>query len=140
MSEVTKRRRAREVALQVLFQKEFVEDVDISTSLAYFRDHLEIPIESWTYAEKLLTGIEQNKPRIDQHIAEKSRNWKISRMAPVDLCLLRIGVYELRFGDNEVPPKVAIDEAIEIAKRYGGTDSPSFVNGILNEILQMERC
>ncbi|OFZ12421.1 MAG: transcription antitermination factor NusB [Bdellovibrionales bacterium RBG_16_40_8] len=134
MSEVTNRRRAREVALQVLFQKEFVPDIDFSTSLAYFRDRLEIPKESCDYAQHLLNGIEKHSIEIDKHISEKSRNWKISRIAPVDLCLLRLGVFELCFGDNEVPPKVVIDEAIEIAKRYGGTETPNFINGILDEI------
>jgi transcription antitermination protein NusB len=135
MSDTTKRRRAREVALQVLFQKEFVKDVDIAVSLDYFREHLEIPEESWGYAEFLLKGIAENIENIDSQINDKSRNWKISRMAPVDLCLLRIGVFEILYSKDEIPPKVAIDEAIEISKRYGGNDSSQFINGILDEIM-----
>lgn len=136
MSEDTARRRSREVALQVLFQVEFVADIELATRLAYFRSHLDISSDAWAYAEQILQGIEAHKAEIDQVIADKSRNWKIPRMAPVDLCLLRIGVYELSFGKNEVPPRVAINEAIEIAKRYGGTDSPNFINGILDEVLK----
>ena len=136
MGDVTNRRRAREVALQILFQMEFVPDIDVGSSLSYFCDHLEIPKESCNYAEHLLLGIAKHGSQIDEQIAEKSRNWKISRMAPVDLCLLRIGVFELCYGENEVPPKVAIDEAIEIAKRYGSNDTPQFINGILDEIFR----
>lgn len=132
----SKRRRARELALQVLFQKEFVSDVDIEASLKYFREQLEMPDDSWQYAEKLLYGIEAHKSEIDRKISEKSHNWKISRMSPVDLSLLRIGTYEIFFGGGEVPPKVAIDEAIEVAKRYSGTESASFINGILDEIVR----
>jgi len=135
MGEVSQRRRARELALQVLFQKEFVADVDIETSLAYFRDHLEISQDALEYARSVLEGIERNKKEIDQILQASSRNWKISRMSPVDLSLLRIGIYELRFTDD-VPPKSVINEAIEIAKRYSGTDSPQFINGVLDDILR----
>jgi N utilization substance protein B len=132
----SKRRRAREAALQVLFQKEFVTDMDTATSLAYFRDQLDFPADSWSYAEQLLNGVEKHKTEIDALITSKSQNWKISRMAPVDLNLLRIATYEIRFSNDEVPPKVAINEALEIAKRYSGTDSAQFINGLLDEILK----
>ncbi|MCB0350345.1 MAG: transcription antitermination factor NusB [Bdellovibrionales bacterium] len=136
MSADTARRRAREVALQVLFQMEFVPDIELATRLDYFRMHLDITEDAWAYAEQILQGIEKHKQELDNIITEKSRNWKISRMAPVDLCLLRIGVYELSFGQNEVPPKVAINEAIEIAKRFSGTESSHFINGILDDVLR----
>lgn len=136
MKDQTKRRRARELALQVLFQKEFVQDVQIDISLQYFSEHLEIAKDSATYAETLLTGIIEHKSKIDELISEKSRNWKINRMSPVDLSLLRIGAFELCFSDGDVPPRVVIDESIELAKKYGGTDSPSFINGILDEIFK----
>ncbi len=136
MSDLTKRRRSRELALQVLFQREFVPDVQIDASLKYFSEHLDIPQESFAYAQILLQGIEKNAQEIDRLISDKSKNWKIPRMSAVDLSLLRIGTYELIFSQDAIPPKVAIDEAIEMAKRYGGTESTNFVNGLLDEILK----
>ncbi len=135
MNDVTKRRRAREVALQVLFQQEFVNDLDISSSLAYFREQLENPADSWQYAEVLLRGIEKHKVDIDRMIHDSSKNWKISRMPSVDLCLLRIAIYELKFASELLPPAVAINEVVEIAKRYSGTESPQFINGVLSGML-----
>jgi N utilization substance protein B len=136
MNDNTKRRRAREIALQVLFQKEFVGEIDVATSLSYFRDQLEAPEDSWAYSEKLLRGILTHLDQIDAQLTEKSRNWKLSRMSAVDLCILRIGVFEITQGEGEVPPKVAINEAIEIAKKYGGTESANFINGLLDEVLK----
>ncbi len=136
MADLTKRRRSRELALQVLFQREFVPDVLIDVSLKYFSEHLDIPHESLEYAQILLQGIEKNAAAIDGLISDKSKNWKIPRMSAVDLSLLRIGTYELIFSLEAIPPKVAIDEAIEMAKRYGGTESTNFVNGLLDEILK----
>lgn len=136
MSESTHRRKAREISLQVLFQKEFVPDVTVASSLDYFRHHLDAPEQSWDYARKLLTGIEEHKEALDQAISAASHNWKTSRMAPVDLSLLRMASYELIYLHNEIPPKVAMDEAIEIAKRFGGTESSGFINGILNEVMR----
>ncbi len=134
--DLTKRRRARELALQILFQREFVADMDLDASFAYFREQLEIPEESWTYAKELIAGLMKNKEAVDKKITDASRNWKISRMSPVDLNLLRIATFEILYGHDEVPPKVAIDEALEIAKRYSGTESPNFINGLLDEILK----
>ena len=134
MQELSRRRRARELTLQVLFQKEFVSDIDSAASLDYFRNQLDVPGESLAFAQQLLEGIEKYKSEIDQKIANASRNWKISRMSSVDLNILRMGVFELVYTQNETPAHVIIDEAVEIAKRYGNTDSHAFVNGILDEI------
>jgi len=138
MADVSQRRRARELALQVLFQKEFVSEFDISSSLAYFRKHLEASDDAVEYSEKLLRGIEAHLEEINNIITATCHNWKISRMAPVDLSLLRIGVFEIYFGE-EVPPKVIINEAIEISKKYGGTESAQFINGVLDEIYRAKK-
>ncbi len=136
MNDLTKRRRARELALQVLFQLEFVKDIDVASSLGYFREHLEIPEDSWEYAETLLDGITQNLTEIDRLIADASKNWKISRMSPVDKCLLRIATYEMKYAADLTPPAVAINEVVEIAKRYSGTESPQFINGLLDGLMK----
>ena len=128
------RRKARELALQVLFQREFASDFEVSTALEYFKSTVTASSATWHYAELLLKGVLQKQPEIDAAVSEKSRSWKIERMAPVDLSILRVATFEILFGQNETPPKVAINEAVEIAKRYGSTDSSSFINGILDAI------
>jgi len=128
------RRKSRELALQVEFQREFVRDVDVKTSLEYFKKSFSAPMEVWSYAEELLQGIYQHKEEIDNLIQSHSSNWKMERMAMVDRNLLRIAVFEICFSQGQIPPNAAINEAIEIAKKYGTTESAAFLNGILDEI------
>jgi N utilization substance protein B len=90
------------------------------------------------YADELVCGIEEHRVEIDGDIAGNSMNWKISRMAAVDKNILRIAVYELKYR-NDVPSKVAINEAVEIAKKFGTADSGAFVNGILDNIARAVR-
>jgi N utilization substance protein B len=85
------------------------------------------------FAELIVNGVVEYRPVIDKKIVEIAKNWSLSRMTPVDLSILRIGAYELLY-QPEVPAPVVIDEAIEIAKRYGTKDSPSFINGLLDKI------
>lgn len=91
-------------------------------------------MEVWSYAEELLQGIYQHKEEIDNLIQSHSSNWKMERMAMVDRNLLRIAVFEICFSQGQIPPNAAINEAIEIAKKYGTTESAAFLNGILDEI------
>jgi N utilization substance protein B len=137
MTDFKKRHRAREIALQVLFQKEFVPDLNLKNSIEYFRTITEAPAEAWSYATELLEGVEKFHKEIDSLISSKSINWKISRMAPVDLSAMRIAIFEMKYAQG-VPPKVAIDEAIELVKDYSGTDSSQFINGLLNEVFKSE--
>jgi N utilization substance protein B len=129
------RRKSRELALQVLFQKEFVEGSSLVERLGYFRESFAISDEVLEYARHLLQFIEENSDKIDAKIREKSLNWSLERISKVDLCILRLGTTELMMP-KEIPPKVAINEAIELAKKYGNTDSAGFINGILNEQLK----
>lgn len=132
-TKIPHRRLARELALQVLFQKEFVE-TDIDSGLDYFRESVRANEDVWTYARRILTGIEQKQSDIDKKISLASAKWSLARMSLVDKNALRVATWEIFFSDNEVPPRVAINEAIEVVKKYGNTDSPAFVNGILNEL------
>ncbi len=134
---VSDRRRAREIALQVLFQREFVADVDIATSLAYFKETVTAAPAAWAYAEYLLNGVFEHKAEIDKNLSEKSRGWKLERMSAVDLSILRVAIFEILFGAKDSPPKVAINEAVEVAKKYSGTDSSSFINGILDAVFNV---
>lgn len=134
----TTRRQARELALQVLFQQEFVAEINAAQALKNFKEAFEAPEEVWMYATKILDGIRDKKAEIDSLIEKNSAHWRMPRMALVDRNLLRIGVYEIAFSDGEVPPKAALNEAIEISKKYGTTDSSSFINGILDQVLRAQ--
>ena len=132
------RRKARETALQFLFQDDFAvkggysnEDIDgrfDSFCLLYQISHKARP-----YALELLHGIAARRDALDAMIRENAENWRLERIAIMDRNLLRIGAYEMVFADD-VPPQVAINEAVEIAKRFGSADSPGFINGILDAV------
>ena len=125
------RRKARELALQLLFQIDFTGD------------RLEIPPSFWTenealpqvkaFTEILVQGVLKHLAEIDQTIEKYTQHWSRDRMAVIDRNILRFAIFELLFL-KEIPPKVTINEAIEIAKKYGSEDSGSFVNGILDRI------
>ena len=132
------RRQSREVALQVLFQAEFSSDPEsefpFEKSLEVFRSSFDFSRDVWSYAEVILQGIFANKNQIDTLIDSTSTNWRLARMPLVDANILRIAVFELQFG-AEAPPKVVINEALEIARKYGGTESSQFINGILDQLI-----
>lgn len=129
------RREARELALQVLFQKEFSAEIEYQKSLKSFKSSFIFPKETWEYAETLLDGILQNETAIDGLISSYSKNWTSQRMALVDRNILRIAIFELSYLEACPPQKVVVNEAIEISKKYGGTDSHLFINGILGKII-----
>ena len=95
-------------------------------------------LEDEKYIREKLSRILEKLPEIDGKLNEASRNWKTSRMAKVDLSVLRLAVYEILY-DEDIPTGVAIDEAVEIAKHYGGEESGSFVNGVLGQIAREEK-
>lgn len=130
------RRLSRELALQVLFQQEFAPQQTIEAGLETFKRSFSASTEVWDYAQELLKGIEANKKSIDDLIQKNSAHWTLKRMALVDLNIMRLATYELKFGGEQVPPAVCIDEAIEISKKYGTVDSSAFVNGILDQIMK----
>jgi N utilization substance protein B len=129
---ISPRRKAREIALQILFQLEFTPELTVGSSLMYFREHITAPPEAWEYAEQLLNGVAEFKDKIDGQIRDSSTNWRIDRIASVDLSLLRLAVYEMLFADPAIPFKAAIDESLELAKKYGSTESAGFINGVLD--------
>lgn len=126
------RRLGRELALQMLYAS------DLNPS----NEHLSLPreeeesrtnYESLDFAAELAKGVTENRGAIDELLTAKSKNWSLVRMARVDLCILRIAIFELLYR-SDIPKNVTINEAIEVAKKFGTEDSPSFVNGILDEI------
>jgi N utilization substance protein B len=126
------RRRARESVLQMLFQLDF-SGLPPEQVIALYRQCFgEGPLPD-QFSIQLFTGIAEHLEFIDETIARSSDNWRLDRMSRVDRNILRIGVHEILNADN-IPPRVAINEAVELAKRYGTGESASFVNGILDRV------
>jgi N utilization substance protein B len=126
------RRKGRELALQALYQIEVRGD-DPGAALRLFWEHCGAPADARTFAEALVNGVLDERGRIDELIAASSDNWRLGRLSHVDRNILRVATYEL-LCRRDVPASVAIDEAIEIAKRFGSDESPTFVNGVLDHI------
>jgi N utilization substance protein B len=136
------RRQGREGALKALFLLDLNPDLTAGEALQrFFELWLEgaeelgepLPAAARDFCQALVRGTWEHRDEIDALIKHHSQAWRIERMATVDRNVLRLGIYELRFG-GEVPPAVALDEAIELAKRYGTDASPAFVNGILDRV------
>jgi len=129
------RTKARKRALDILFQSD-VRGEDAATILAAeARRAANEPARegSWLYAREIVDGVIDNREEIDEQITTFSKDWSLARMPAVDRALLRIGVWELLYND-EVPPAVAIDEAVELAKEFSTDDSGAFVHGVLARI------
>ena len=132
---MSNRHLARTIAMQSLYQWDFNrsknEDVDklIQHNLKEFAPDF----DDENFPHNLVTGVQKNINDIDQLITKYAPEWPIDQITIVDRNVLRIGVYELKF-DNDIPPKVAINEAIELAKTFGGESSGKFVNGVLGAI------
>ncbi len=129
-----KRTFARECALKILYRIEISkESVDSSFKDFWSKTAESIDEESHNFAEALVKGICENIKTIDEIISKYTDNWNISRMAVIDRNIMRMSVYEMLYRDD-IPPNVSINEAIELAKKYGDVDSGKFVNGILDKI------
>ncbi|TBV83438.1 MAG: transcription antitermination factor NusB [Desulfobulbaceae bacterium] len=126
------RRKSRELALQALYQGD-LSGTSPPDALPLLCTNFEISCKSLSYSRELLDGIRARLAAIDAIIEGSAVNWRISRMSVIDRNIMRIAVYEFRFRDD-VPAKVAINEAIELAKRFGADDSPAFINGILDAV------
>jgi N utilization substance protein B len=127
------RREGRELALQLLYALE-LNPINVQEMLRLSRENSRASAEeARVFAEELVDGVVANRDAIDKIIVEKSKNWAISRMARVDLNIIRVAVFELVFL-SEIPKNVTMNEAIEVAKKFGTEDSPAFINGMLDEI------
>lgn len=130
-----KRTQARQIALQILYQIDITNESCAETLDNFWLREEErvIDAEVKNFAAGLVKGVRDNLAEIDKNIASYATNWQIERMAVVDRNILRLGCYELLFHDD-IPPKVSINEAVELAKKYSDTESGKFVNGILDKI------
>ncbi len=126
------RRRARECALQMLFQIDMAGGAPVDVYPHFWRDHVSEP-EVREFAEALVEGVVADRESLDRIIAGSAEHWRIERMAVVDRNILRMAVYELTRA-AETPPVVVLDEAIEVGKKFGSEQSGSFINGILDAV------
>lgn len=126
------RRPARELALQALFQAEFSAPAPLASFLGLYEE--KFPSDALEYAQGLVEGVLKHKAEIDSLIQANSRHWKIERIALVEKNIIRVGIFEMKYSGEPLKPSIAIDEAVEIAKKYGSTEAGSFVNGILDQI------
>ncbi|HUW55092.1 MAG TPA: transcription antitermination factor NusB [Planctomycetota bacterium] len=127
-----KRTRARQFALEVLYQVDLCGSEVLETSLAEMTARADDPDVSG-FASALVKGTLEKHDELDRVIRDVAQNWDLSRMATIDRNILRLGTYELLHRDD-IPPKVSINEAIELGKRYSTAESGTFVNGILDRI------
>ncbi len=157
---MTPRRRARCVALQVLYALDGSDVLDPSAALAFHLHQFGVPEEETTVtpepvsgqkaendaapiapfdeelAVDLIRGVCAHRPEIDEVLARLSRKWRVERLARVDRTILRMGIYELAHRKS-TPARVALSEAIELAKRFGAEEAPAFVNGLLDSALEL---
>lgn len=127
-----KRHKARELATQVLFHMEYTPG-NVGDIFDLICENFESPKLNRDFSRELVFGVCENKKSLDKMIRKASKNWRVERMSRVDRSILRLSAYELMFMD-EIPPKVTIDEAVELAKKFGTEESSAFINGVLDNI------
>jgi N utilization substance protein B len=129
---MSRRSRAREVALQILFE----DDVNPRATVAEMKQFVHGRLKSSELEEfcmSLILGVRRNQSELDEQLAKTAENWSVARMAATDRNVLRLGAYEILY--TETPDRAAINEAVELAKRFGTAQSAQFVNGILDKFL-----
>jgi N utilization substance protein B len=133
---MAKRSKARQVAVQMLYQTDLNPDVDGRMVREMIADRLEDSALQ-NFAWGLFAGVMEHRAALDERIQQVAENWKLSRMAATDRAVIRLGAFELLH--TSVPLRVVIDEAVELAKKFGASQSSQFVNGILDRLVPAER-
>lgn len=129
------RKELRENVFRMLFHKEFHEECEMEEQYKFYKNAVaSMTDEDSEYVHNKVFCIIEKLEEIDNAIDAVSIDWNVKRMSKVDLTIMRLAYYEMKF-DEDIPVKVAINEAVELAKIYGGDDSPSFVNGILGKLV-----
>ena len=121
----------------VLYQMEHTH-ADAPGAFEVFIANFNAPPHLLNYARGLVLGVEESRAEIDEMLQAVSRRWKLSRMPGVDRNILRLACHEMLFSQGKVPPKVAINEAVELAKRFGSEESPMFINGVLDSLMNAQ--
>lgn len=128
------RREIREHIFLMLFRRDFYNSDELNEQIKLYIEELEASsLDENSYLTERLQAIVDRLDKIDSILSKASSGWKLNRMGKVDLTILRLAVFEIQF-DEEMPVKVAINEAVELAKKFGGDDSPAFVNGVLAKL------
>ena len=130
------RREIREHIFKLLFLLEFYKGEELNEQAERYLDEVEEAVpteEEAAYIRERFHKIEEKIEELDKMLNEASKGWKVNRMSKVDLAIMRLAVYEMKM-DEDIPVKVAINEAVELAKKFGGDDSPAFVNGVLAKL------
>ena len=130
---MTGRSRAREVVLQILYQDDLNPDADPKAIEDFMRQRLKNNSQLMDFARSLLSGVRRNRQELDSMLARCAANWSLERMAVTDRNVIRLGAYEMLYTNTPAP--VVIDEAVELAKRFGAKQSAQFVNGVLDRFL-----
>ena len=131
------RREFREHTAKLIFMFDFYPKEEWKEQFEFYADYPEIKEEDRDSLWQRVMAFEEKKTEVDNLIDGASKKWRISRLSKTDLMLLRVAVYEIKF-DSEIPDKVSVNEAVELAKIYGGDESPSFVNGVLAKFMAGE--
>ena len=131
-----RRSRAREVVLQLLYQDDLQPQRELAPDVTFLGQRLHQDEALIEFATSLLNGVRRNRPELDSTLEELAENWSLNRMAVTDRNVLRIGAFEILYSDT--PGRVAINEAVELAKRFGAKQSAQFVNGLLDKLLPNE--
>lgn len=129
-----RRSRAREVVLQILYEDDLNPDRNLAVADEFLRGRLNHDVELVAFAGELLAGVRRNRGELNAVLEERAQNWSLSRMAVTDRNVLRLAAYEMLY--TETPNRVVINEAIELARRYGSKQSSQFVNGVLDRLLR----
>ncbi len=133
------RRKAREMALQTLFQLDFNPiEPDIALE-AVFAENESVPENTKEYTALLVKGTRNHLAEIDKMISEAAIDWKLERMPGVDRNITRIAIFEMRFAEEGLSPNVIINEAVELAKSFGSDESSRFINGILGSMVRKQK-
>ncbi|HPT82954.1 MAG TPA: transcription antitermination factor NusB [Limnochordia bacterium] len=128
------RRLARQVAFQTLFQIDLAQ-VDLETALRQRLEDVELDEENKAYVQTVVRGVMEQLTALDAQIAHVAKGWNVHRLGFVDRSILRLAIYEIVFMD-EIPVRVAVNEAVELAKEFGDEESPKFVNGLLGTVVR----
>jgi len=132
---VRKRTQARESALKVMYQKEMTGETANDSLRSFFASQPKMDLDLRDFVIKLVEGVENDTAALDQKVEAVAENWSMKRMAVLDRNILRIAMFEMT-AMTETPPKVVINEAVNLAKKYSGENSGKFVNGVLDKLMR----
>lgn len=130
------RRKAREMALQALFQLDYNQTDSNEALGTVFNERAGVAEQTKQYSQELVSGTQSHLGEIDGIIASNSTEWKLGRMAGVDRNITRLAIYELKFAKEQLAPNIIINEAVELAKTFGSDESGRFINGILGALVK----